>query len=353
LLAVSNGCDEDITVEPPPPPPQISTVRSWSKTFDKDGKQDGLQNNDVFAFLEVSDGTLWIGNQLGIAIYPNTSTTKRSRALDQNNGLPNPKVRDLVEHAGNIYVATWGGGIGVYNIAGDTTTTLSTSNSGLINDLVGDLELFGDDIYCATNNGISIYNTVAGTFTQFPALLSPIVSAIAVVVRGTPSDTERWYTPKTEFGLQPDEFDDFGITVKRSALPLPIYYTMNNSGLPEPSVNAIHYDAASDRFWLAFPTMGLAEVDVDGSTWKYYTTEDGLPSNIVYSITEVGGRLWVGTQNGIAGRRSNGSFQGYNRSGGIRSDRVRRVQAASNGQLWLGFIEAGASLVNPATAEGL
>jgi hypothetical protein len=129
------------------------------------------------------------------------------------------------------------------------------------------------------------------------------------------------------------------------------HYTTLNSDLPEPRINDIFYDEDQDLFWIAMREKGLAAVDVSGSNWTVYSTGDGLPSDLVFSVTKIGETIWVGTQNGLARQLSDGTFRAYARSGGLPADRVRVVRTDSQDRLWLGFVAGGAALVSPGSAQ--
>ncbi len=178
-------------------------------------------------------------------------------------------------------------------------------------------------------------------------ILGNLVSAVEA--DATPRGTEAWYGP-TGDDVEVGKEDERGIVVQRGSFP-PIRFTIVNSGLPEPKVNDIYYDSVNDEFWVALETKGLAKVDVSGSTWTLYTTGDGLPSDIVHSVTQVGDVIWVGTQNGIARQLSSGSFRGYGRAGGLPADRARVVFGDSQNRLWIGFMDGGAAQVDPTSAE--
>jgi ligand-binding sensor domain-containing protein len=132
-----------------------------------------------------------------------------------------------------------------------------------------------------------------------------------------------------------------------------LYYTMLNSDLPEADINDIFYDEDTDLFYLALATKGLAEIDVTNSEWRIYTMEDGLPSNIVNSVTKADGRIWVGTQTGIAGQRTNKTWQAYGKAGGLPGHIVRNVYSDNGVRLYVSFIDAGVALVDPASGKGL
>lgn len=346
LIAVW-ACDDDGTrPDPPPPPPQIDVVMSWTRA-------QGLPHNDVHSILVTSEGELWIGTEAGIAVYPSITSTTPDRVVNELNGLPHPKVRAMVEYAGCVYVATWGGGIGIFELASDVWSARTTAN-GLRAGAVADLVVSpGEDrVYCATTNGVSIYNVTANTFSSFipPNLLDPVVSAVDLRTSGP--TVERWYGPRFETIIAPGAEETLhGITVSRGASTV-IKYTLANSGLVEARVNDIFCDTDPDSVcWVAFTASGIALVDPNASTWTYHTAEDGLPSDQVYSVTRAAGRLWAGTQGGLARLRGDGRWQGYDRGGGLQADRVSRVYSDDGNRLWLGFVDGGAARVNPASAE--
>lgn len=347
MITVFVGCEgeEETTVAPPAPPPQITTVQAYS----------GLPDNDVFAMLVLSNGEFWIGTEQGIAVYASVTATQRMGLVNELNGLPNPKVRDLAELDSKVYVATWGGGFAIYDIAGNTWTSRSVAN-GLRNSSVTDIEVSPDEnkVYMATNDGVSIYDPVADTFASFTTLTRPVVGAVAV--RNSMSGFERWYGPRVE-SIEDESQGPLpaaGITVSRGAAVFT--YTMVNSGLPEANVNAIFYDSGAgalgeDLFWVATANNGVSQVSVDQSTWTTYTTVQGLPSNTVYSVARIDGTIWVATQNGVARLKVDGTWQGYNTGGGLAADRVRRVYTDDGQRLLIGYIKSGAARLDPNSAQ--
>jgi ligand-binding sensor domain-containing protein len=355
LLAtvVIAACEDNPVPPPPDPPPQISV--SYRLTFNSSltDTVTGLQSNDVFDVIVDSQDRTWVATQAGVSRF-------RGKAGDgtwnQNNELPNPKCRSLLEHNGKLWVGTWGGGVGTHEMSTGMWSKLNV-DSGLVNNMVADIAGVGNTIYFGTNDGASIYTDdpqldLNDRWETVPegrnndGILTPIVSVVTIAQTSTRGQ-EIWFGPRWEELILFGDEDKNGITVFREGLSQPIYYTMVNSGLIEPNVNDIYFDSSTQLFWVALSTMGLASVDVDASTWTYYTKVDGLPSDVIYSITKVGEVLWVGTQSGIAKMQSNGKFQGYAQDGGLPADRVRRVYSSDPNQLWSGYVDAGAALLKP------
>jgi ligand-binding sensor domain-containing protein len=343
VLAVVPACDDPVRPDPPGLPPQIETLGSYSFS------STGLTNNDVFALLAVSNGELWIGSASGIAKFPDLNATTRDADsyVSELTGLPNSKVRVMAEYNGKVYVGTWGGGLGVYDVAGDTWTQIQQKTNGLRNNSIADIEVSAteDRIYFATNDGVSIYNPTAQTFTSVitnPPLLDKLVSSIEVVdFSGT---IIRWYGPRVEIRLTPAQIPSHGISVTRT--PGTSYtYTSANSGIAEPNVNDIVYDSDRQSYWVAYGSKGIAEVSLTQKTWTTDTMVQGLPSNTVYSITRANGILWAATLNGLAKRVGEHEWQGYNRGGGLQADRVRALYSPDGDRLYVGFVDGGAARI--------
>jgi hypothetical protein len=182
---------------------------------------------------------------------------------------------------------------------------------------------------------------------------------------GTVKDVQYWiHNPASNFGWALAAGEDSAkafstredtLVVERPFLEVKWskfnYLTTESSDLPEPNVNDILYDSATDLFWLALSTRGLATIDVSNSKWRFYTANDGLPSNVIYSIALVDGVVWVATQNGLARQLSDGTFRGYDRGAGLPAERVRKVYSDDPSRLWLSFVQAGAARVVPSSAE--
>ncbi len=355
LLAtvVIAACEDNPVPPPPDPPAQISVKYRLTYNSDIADTVKGLQSDDVFDIIVDSQDRTWVATQAGVSRFRGTAGDGK---WDQNNELPNPKCRSLLEHNGTLWVGTWGGGVATHEMTSGMWSKLNV-DSGLVNDMVADIAGVGNTIYFGTNDGASIYTDdpqldLNDRWETMPVgrssdgILSPFVSVVLIAQTSTRGQ-EVWFGPRVEELIQFGDENNHGITVFREGLSQPIYYTMVNSGLTEPNINDIYFDESTQLFWVAFSTMGLASVDVDASTWTYYTQVDGLPSDVIYSIAKVGDVLWVGTQSGVAKMQSNGTFQGFGSNGGLPGDRVRRVFSDDPNELWSGYIGQGAALLDP------
>lgn len=326
------ACNDTSTVAPPPLPPQLS-LQVYNGN-------NGLPSDDVYDIYADSQGRVWFATQLGLGLLDNGTMI----TINQADGLIHPNTRAVLEFKGKIYVATWGGGVAVYD--GVSWGSILVATPGLVNGSV--MSIAADDtyLYFATAAGVSQHDPVAGTWRRFTALLPKPrwtdtnkkilenVETSSIVSMNTPRGAEVWMG--AVYG---------SITVWRPAINDFITYTPKNSGLPGKMINAIHYSSADGLFWIGTSLHGLASVDVPNSIWKHYDQVDGLPSAVINSIaTDQSGTVWVATNEGIAKQQGDG-FIGYGRASGLPGERVRKVYVDPQNRVWLGFVEGGAAMI--------
>lgn len=86
---------------------------------------------------------------------------------------------------------------------------------------------------------------------------------------------------------------------------------------------------APNRFiWLGTDGSGLCRLDRYTQQWKRITTEDGLPSNVVYGIlSDDAGNLWLSTTRGLCAYATNGGFvRRFSSYDGLRNDEFNSGQ---------------------------
>lgn len=362
LGLVVAGCTDDPVIPPPPKqPPQLTTTVSYVNTNDNKG----LPSNDVNAFLTLSNGEFWVGTAAGVARYPNINAGSKNppsappaTIVNEITGLPHPLVKSMVELDGKVYVGTWGGGLGVYDIAGDSWTQIRPGATGLTDGYIAEVAASPteDKIYLATNNGAFIYAPATNSWTHFSTVdsdldpddheserLQETVSSLEVT--DDAGIVQRWYGPRVEIRVDDSKVGLFGITVSKSASTV-YKYTLTNSGLVESNVNDIYFDTVRTTYWVCYVSRGISEVNLTDKSWTSNTLVEGLPSNTVYSVVRAGdgnggSTMWAATQAGLA-KLVNNHWEGYGRSGGLPSDRARRVYSDDGNRLWVGFIDGGA-----------
>ena len=356
LVALIAACDDDPEIPPPPDKPeQIGISRTYTRGTNT------IPNNEVTSFLVLSNGEFWIGTAAGVARYANTSATESSDIVTEVDGLPHPQVREMVEHGGKVYVGTWGGGLGVYDMTAETWTQIRPGATGLTNGFISGAAVSPteDRIYFSSNDGVFIYDPVGASFSHFSTvdgnldpddLVTPKIQQVVstVAVHEDAGVVQRWYGPRVEVRLSANEVPLHGILVSKPATEYK--YTKSNSGLSEPNINDIFFDEITNTFWIGYVNKGISQVDVATSTWKSYDLVQGLPSNTIMSITRAKDNesantvIWAATQNGLA-KLVGGYWESYAVASGLPSARLRSIFSDDGQRLWVGFVDAGAARI--------
>ncbi len=129
---------------------------------------DDLELADVQASLTSQEGVLWLATSRGAVRYNGKRLTSYARKEDE---FLVDNVRDVMEDSrGNIWFATWGGGIVRYD--GETFYPLTTKNGLAHNNISKILESSDKDIWFATEGGVTQYTPTRGglPFSRLTAL---------------------------------------------------------------------------------------------------------------------------------------------------------------------------------------
>lgn len=94
------------------------------------------------------------------------------------------------------------------------------------------------------------------------------------------------------------------------------------------------FEDSAGNLWFGTIEKGVGKYD--GKELKYFTTEDGLPTNRITSIVEDStGILWFGTGQGIVKYDGN-SFINYTEKDGLCDDGTSGIFIDSKGMFWIG-----------------
>lgn len=85
-------------------------------------------------------------------------------------------------------------------------------------------------------------------------------------------------------------------------------------------------------------TWGGGLARFDGTSWRNYTTADGLPADHIFMLyIDPQGQLWIGTSKGLARYdKDNDSFSVMTMTDGLFADNVFSMASGKDGTLWVG-----------------
>jgi signal transduction histidine kinase/ligand-binding sensor domain-containing protein/DNA-binding response OmpR family regulator len=284
------------------------THQSWSSA-------DGLPQDNVTSIAQTSDGYLWLGTEEGLARFDGI----RFKVFDKTN---TPEFSSsfisalLVDHLGNLWIGTGGGGVLRMS---EGKFVAFTTRTGLSNDSILSLGEDRDHAIWVGTEGGGVNRFKDGKFTVYNSRRGLADDAVFSIFAAR--DGSMWFgTGGGLSQLKDGSLRNFTVA----------------QGLPNKNVRAVFEDEQG-TVWVGTNGGGLIQFR-DGQ-FKAFTARNGLAANSVLSIhQDREGSLWIGTFGGGLNRWSHGKFTTYNRAEGLTSDNVLVVFQDREGSLWVGTV---------------
>lgn len=241
----------------------------------------------VNAVLEVDERTLWI-SFMGMLLSVDQVTGQR-QDLRQTLGLQADVISLAKDAKGRIWLGTVGTGLVMRDRTGRVTRFRhdAADPHSLANDVVNDILVdHAQNVWFATWGGLSRFDEASGHFDNVtPAGMDPKYLSLAEdTAHGIWLGTHR-------FGMQ--RFDP----ARKTFTTYPA--TGQAGGISNGRVNAVLVDRRG-AVW-AGTQNGLDVLDPASGRIRTYRTHDGLPGNAVSCLLEDSrGGIWMGTHQGIA-----------------------------------------------------
>jgi ligand-binding sensor domain-containing protein len=274
---------------------KINEKQNIFKAFQKSkSKQNGLNDNHIWSFAS-DNAKIYIGTEGGLNIYD--FRKHRFEYLQVKDGLSSNLIRSIYpDSEGNIWIGTFKGGLNYYNPT--TKKNIIYSREGDSAHYISDntvwtiLEDSKNQVWFGTYYGLNCLDKSTGQMRTYLSSDADSNSLIdnTIYCSSIDSDGHIWFGTYEGLSEYRPETDDF------------VSY-VNIPGDPQSlSMNRIFsiYDDQNGYLWLGTVGGGLNRFDKKKKTFKWYTTQDGLPNNVIYaSIPDKLGNLWLSTNYGI------------------------------------------------------
>jgi len=299
-----------------------------------------IAGNAVREICSDNRGHLWIGTEdagiskldLKTGIFTNYTATGKSGSISY------PNIHGLLAWGNALFIGPFLQGMEIM----DLRTGLITDRFKLISDKNGPVSDFIISIYRTRDNrllvgsayrnaGLFEYNTQQKTFkriSQIPFntyVYDIFEDSEGNIWTGSVKEGAFYYNPKTgrHGNLQ------FGDTTQGHTInEFPVYNIFEDS---------------NHALWFATTGCGLIKLSPDRKTMKRYTTANGLPSNVVYSILEDNSKnLWVSSLKGlICLNIATEKVKVYTRANGLITDQFNYNSAYkhTDGKMYFGSVK--------------
>jgi len=258
--------------------------------------EDGLPSDRIFTLENGPDGTLWVGTVEGVVSYDGTSF--EPLAPDRLGGSP---VSALETQGDALWI---GGTAGLHRYKDAELTSFADSSLGQVSSIAPRTE---GGLWVGTSKGLFCLD---GTTVR----AEPSGQSLAVRDMLNSPDGPLWLG--TEDGL----------------------YRRTERGLrrfSDPLKGVFVEGLAEDRegnLWLA--TDGKGAIRHTPNPFDHYTTDDGLPHDLVWDVSDgPGDGLWVATRGGLS-RFRNGSFTTVGGPDTLRTKQTPVLYYSDRGVLW-------------------
>ncbi|MEC3908468.1 two-component regulator propeller domain-containing protein [Tamlana sp. 2201CG12-4] len=208
--------------------------------FKKIDQSNGLSNGRVSCVVKEAGGYIWIGTTNGLNRYDGKEFVVYNK---QNSSISSNDISDLlIDNKNRIWVATFGGGLNLYNAHKDTFVTFKKEdeNGILSNEVYTIFEDSSFNLWFGTKNGLSFYDERQNRFINYR------------------------------------------------------HQRNDNQSIGYNDVRSITEDQ-NGNLWLGTMGGGLNKFNIKQKKFEYIKSLAGVTSDYIYSIQSIGNKLLIGT----------------------------------------------------------
>jgi signal transduction histidine kinase/ligand-binding sensor domain-containing protein/CheY-like chemotaxis protein len=277
----------------------FSRLRGRFMKFQRDpNNSQTLISNNVKCFYQDTSGLIWIGTREGLSAFDRKSRTFRNFTNEgKPNGLSSNEINViLIDKSKRMWVGTPNG----LNLFDATTNTAVTYRYDRINtnNLNNEVNAIYEDrkgtLWIGLRKGLARFNPEEGYFDIF---------------KPDPTVTETQIN-NSVYTILEDRFGSLWVGTLGGGLSelnrengkftSYKYSASDSTSISHNSVISLHEDKFG-FFWVGTYGGGLNRFDRKNKVFQNFTTQSGLPNDLIYKILEdAKGNIWISTGKGIA-----------------------------------------------------
>lgn len=311
--------------------------------YNKANLETEISQNMVSSFAMINEHFVWVGTDGGgLNRFDITSGQVDLKYDLEKSGGSNAVLDVLLDSEGDLWLATWGGMMKKRGNSFETYTykpgQLDQGPCG--NQLFDLMEDHRGNIWAASfRGGISVYLKGEKKFKKLFQETSEKIHIASERPTVIFQDSKKRIWIGTEgdglYSVQVD--NDYNL----SDVTLYEYLEEDESSLSHNIINIIFEDR-SGNIWVGTEGGGLNRFNHDTNSFERFTKEEGLSSNLIYAIAEdQQNKLWLSTNNGLCSfNPTSNIFRIFDETDGTQSSEFIKGAATSlpNGDLLFGGI---------------
>ena len=333
----------------------VSSQYNYLK-FDHLQTVDGLSQSNVFSILQDSRGFMWFGTRDGLNKYDGYKFTVYRNDPENKNSLSNNYVPDLLESAnGDLWIATWGGGLNRFNREKGTfhyyKHNENNANSIASNFIAAIKEDSNGNLWIGTeSSGVDMYDKRTGNFVHYKFNRNDPNSLSDDFVRKVYLDKEKNLWVGTVHG---------GVNLLNANNKTFTRFQHDSKIAASLSFNYVYdiFEDSKHRLWVGTNGGGVDLLDRKRNTFRHYKhnphNSNSLCHDQVHNISEdADNNIWIGTENGGLSvlNPTTGIFNTYTSdemdNTSISSNSIYSIYKDNKGNMWMGTFSGGVSFLN-------
>ncbi|MEK6480708.1 two-component regulator propeller domain-containing protein [Catalinimonas sp. 4WD22] len=313
-------------------------------------------SSNVICILQDSRGFMWFGTRDGLNKYDGYNLTVYTHNARDTRSISHNAVMDLIEdEQGNLWMATWDGGLNMYDRNKDFFVSYQTDekdpktiSSNLVNSVLIDRE---DNFWVGTKGGgLDLFHREDGTFTHYRYQHDDTGSISSDIVTEVYEDSQQnLWVGTYDGGL--NLFNRESQTFTRFQYDKSDKHSLSHNYISEV------YEDSQNRLWVCTRGGGLNLLDRKTLKFSHFRhspyDQTSLASDVILSIEEdEQGVLWVGTENGgisIFDPKTK-TFRNYKEDGGddtsLGNNSIYDIYRDNKDNIWVGTFSSGLYMVN-------
>jgi len=370
--------------------------------FTRFGTTTGLSQSNVTCILQDKMGFMWFGTRNGLNKYDGYQFTIYRNDPADTNSISSNHIKALLEDsAGNLWIATWGGGLNRFNRDNGTFVRYAHKGPGSLTDnFVSSicLDTAGDLWLGTEHGGLNLLNPKTNRFENPGTQLIDEITQVLVDHRNrvwisTESSGLQCFNPRTKaitafthHQNDPGSLANNNIRCLLEDSRHRIWVGTHGSGVDrfEDATQSFHHfghntggggkqpavsadiifsleETPDGEIWAGSENGGITVVHPEKGITRTILHDDidnnSLSSNSIYSLyTDRQNNLWVGTYSGGVNlyNRDMAIFTHYKRTlapASLSNNEILAFAENRNGAIWIATDGGGLNLFDPRTGE--